>query len=119
MVGVGPFSSSDLGLGTGVPRWDWQHPPLLPQQACVCELEAEDCCCDLANDLQKRVLFGSERHWRQVPGPLMQGLVVDDERGRDGRGRDTSVSDGGGVMCESCDTRGMERVWFCSGSNLW
>ena len=39
-----------------------------------------------ARDLQKRVLVGLERHWVQVPGPLMQGskvllLVVADSGG--------------------------------------
>jgi hypothetical protein len=54
----------------------------------VCNREA-------ARDLQKRVLFGSARHWVQVPGPVAQGfavVVVVAEREVE-----TSPSDGGGV----------------------
>ena len=33
-------------------------------------------CLVAARDLQNRVLVGLERHWVQVPGPLMQGFEV-------------------------------------------
>jgi hypothetical protein len=82
---VSPFKGRDWVWGV-----DWQHEvrvvvlaePQHPLCSCCCEeFDVVDCCCsrDLASDLQNRVLLGSERHWRQVPAPLMQGFV--DEEG--------------------------------------
>lgn len=73
----------------------WQHVPLAeaPPQP-VLEAEAER---DAASVLQKRVLFGSERHCAHVPGLLPQMLAWLFGGAVDGR---TSPSEGGGVNCE-------------------
>lgn len=63
-----------------------------------------DCKLEAASDLQKRVLFGSARHWAQVPGPEVHGLAIVVAAGYcDGREVETSPSEGGGVKpcCES------------------
>ena len=91
-----------------------QHPPDEAEYAPQHELDDDMA----ASDLQKRVLFGSARHWAQVPGPVS---VEADAEVAKGVGLAmfemdagcTSFSDGGGVNCERC---GAERGWISASS---
>lgn len=72
VVGLEERQQGPLGRGVEEQQSDWRGAALTDFFWCCCSL-------DLARDLQKRVLFGSDRHWRQVPGPLMQRLRDGDE----------------------------------------
>jgi hypothetical protein len=79
----------------------WQHVPFAEGPAQPVEAEAER---EAASVLQNRVLFGSERHWAQVPGLLPQVLTW--LLGPTVNGR-TSPSEGGGVNCECAGALGV------------
>lgn len=66
-----------------------------------------------ARDLQKRVLFASEQHWAQLPGPLMQGFWGAFDTGfEDGRlmGGSMLVSPVGSSAASTAQTHG-EPSW--------